>query len=154
MGACCSTEARRVAAEEKEQQMQQTVNKVMEIMRTADEPGLALRTRIGDTVGTKSWTEDIARGILTAMEQFIQQGNESMGQGMFFAINTASATIYDIFKFGKDHPTEVVATLIAIGVLVILAPYVIEILGFGELGPLEGTPDLQITRVLWRKVSC
>jgi hypothetical protein len=155
MGACCSSprgpaESRRAAAAEKEYQMQQIVDKVMEILRTANEPGLALRTRIGDTVGTKGWTEDIARRILTAMEQFIQQGDLLMGQGLHVAINASSKTVLDIFNFPVDHPHAVVATVVAIGVLVILAPYVIEMLGFGELGPLEGTQHLQIPRILWR----
>ena len=40
----------------------------------------------------------------------------------------------------KEHPfaIAVCVTIIAIGVLVILAPFVVEMLGFGELGPLEG----------------
>ncbi|KAL3457875.1 hypothetical protein BJX64DRAFT_267942 [Aspergillus heterothallicus] len=36
-----------------------------------------------------------------------------------------------------EHP--VYATLLAIGVLAILPPWVIETLGFGELGPIEGS---------------
>lgn len=30
------------------------------------------------------------------------------------------------------------STVVALGVLVVLAPYAVEMLGFGELGPLEG----------------
>ena len=42
-------------------------------------------------------------------------------------------------EFAHDHP--VFLTLLALGVLVALAPYVIELLGFGELGPIEGELD-------------
>ncbi len=38
--------------------------------------------------------------------------------------------------FARDHP--VWTTLIAIGILVVLLPWVLEGLGFGELGPIEG----------------
>ena len=47
----------------------------------------------------------------------------------------------EVFKdFAKDHPLVIAAfvTVIAIGVLVVLAPGVLELLGFGELGPIEG----------------
>ena len=42
--------------------------------------------------------------------------------------------------FAAEHPiaTAVFCTVIALGVLVILAPYVLEALGFAELGPIEG----------------
>lgn len=39
--------------------------------------------------------------------------------------------------FARDHPAY--ATLIALGVLAILTPWVIEALGFSELGPVEGS---------------
>jgi hypothetical protein len=131
--------------------MEQTVAKVMGILRTADEPGLALRNRIRDAVETKGWTEEIAQRILASLEQFIEQGAETMGEAMFAAMNTASKTVYDIFDFGKEHLTAVIGTLVAIGVLAILAPSVIEMLGFAELGPTEGKQQLQVTRVLWQR---
>ena len=46
--------------------------------------------------------------------------------------------------FATDHPvwTAIVFTVIALGVLVLVAPYAVEWLGFwagfGELGPIEG----------------
>ena len=39
--------------------------------------------------------------------------------------------------FATEHP--VYATLIALGILAILTPFVLELLGFGELGPIEGS---------------
>jgi hypothetical protein len=39
--------------------------------------------------------------------------------------------------FETEHPVH--ATLLAIGALAILIPWVPEILGFGELGPIEGS---------------
>ena len=43
-------------------------------------------------------------------------------------------------QFEADHPivTAVFCTVIAIGILAYLAPGVLGILGFGELGPIEG----------------
>ncbi|KAL4869117.1 hypothetical protein BDV12DRAFT_168292 [Aspergillus spectabilis] len=39
-------------------------------------------------------------------------------------------------SFAKNHP--VYATLIVSGILAILMPWMLEILGFGELGPIKG----------------
>lgn len=39
--------------------------------------------------------------------------------------------------FAKEHPAY--AVLIALGILAVLMPWALEILGFGELGPIEGS---------------
>lgn len=39
--------------------------------------------------------------------------------------------------FAKEHPAY--ATLIALGILAALMPWVLEILGFGGLGPIDGS---------------
>ena len=40
-------------------------------------------------------------------------------------------------EFTKNHP--IYATLIALGILAILVPSALEILGFSELGPIKGS---------------
>lgn len=42
--------------------------------------------------------------------------------------------------FAAEHPvaTAVFCTVVALGVLVEVAPYVLGVLGFAELGPVEG----------------
>ena len=57
-----------------------------------------------------------------------------MAQAMKDAFEKATSAAVG---FARDHP--VYCTIIALGILVILAPWVIEALGFGELGPIEGT---------------
>jgi hypothetical protein len=43
-------------------------------------------------------------------------------------------------EFVHEHPvlTAALVTIVAIGILVLLAPWAVEALGFGELGPVEG----------------
>jgi hypothetical protein len=43
-------------------------------------------------------------------------------------------------EFVHKHPvlTAAMGTVIAIGILAILAPWAVEALGFGEFGPVEG----------------
>jgi hypothetical protein len=54
------------------------------------------------------------------------------------AIYKVAQVVVAIWGFAKGHP--VLCTSVALGILVILAPFVIKALGFGELGPIEGMP--------------
>ncbi len=56
-----------------------------------------------------------------------------MGQAMKEAFEKS---VKEATDFAHNHP--VYFTLIALGILVILTPWAIEALGFGELGPIEG----------------
>ena len=63
-----------------------------------------------------------------------------MAPAMQEAYDKACEAAKTIEGFAADHPiaTAVFCTVIALGVLVVLAPYALELLGFGELGPIEG----------------
>lgn len=56
-----------------------------------------------------------------------------MSQAMQDALERA---VEEAVEFAEAHP--VYFTILALGVLVALAPWVIEAVGFGELGPIEG----------------
>ena len=60
---------------------------------------------------------------------------------MIDAYDSATDAADRLFQFAKDHPVASAGllTIVAVGVLVILAPAVVEALGFAELGPLEGS---------------
>lgn len=53
-------------------------------------------------------------------------------------------------NFVKEHPilTAMIVTVIAIGILVVLVPWAVEALGFGELGPVEGKFVTSFTSLL------
>jgi hypothetical protein len=78
------------------------------------------------------WTENIAKAILGGLETALKNG-APMGQAMKDAFDKATGAAV---QFVKNHP--IICTLVALGILVILAPWAIEALGFGELGPIEG----------------
>ncbi|KAI4146237.1 MAG: hypothetical protein L6R39_003535 [Caloplaca ligustica] len=84
------------------------------------------------------WSEWLAGKTREGLEAALKAG-----KGMNTAVAAAYARACEAAKvfehFAEDHPlaTAVFVTVIAIGVLVILAPYVVELLGFGELGPIE-----------------
>ncbi|KAE8390732.1 hypothetical protein BDV23DRAFT_154758 [Aspergillus alliaceus] len=93
----------------------------------------AIKKRLEETVGTTSWTEALAKAILHGLENAINAGTH-MAETAANALARAKA---EAFEFAHDHPIFV--TILALGVLAVLTPWVIEILGFGELGPIEGS---------------
>lgn len=113
---------------------------VIQIILTAEKRGSDLRSRIEDTVDIEGWTEGIAKAILAKLKQVIDAGWKDMGSVMQDAIDSASNSAQDIFQFAADHPeaTSIFCTLVALGVLILIAPWVVEALGFSQLGPVEG----------------
>ncbi len=85
------------------------------------------------------WSEYLARKILNALEAVLKAGKQ-MSPVMQEAYDKACEAAKDIEGFAADHPiaTAVFCTVIALGILVILAPFALEWLGFAELGPIEG----------------
>jgi hypothetical protein len=108
-------------------------NDVLVAIQEAKEIGDDLRVHVDEIVQTSSWTEKLAESLLDQLAKGLR--NEmKMGGALKDAFNKAVAAAT---KFARDHPAY--CTLIALGILVILLPWVIEALGFGELGPIEGT---------------
>lgn len=119
---------------------------VVRIIATTEKQGTALQARLQDTVTTEGWTEEIAKAVLAKLQQIIEKGQNDIGATLRDAINLATRVVDDVFQLATDHPiaATVFCTLVAIGVLVLIAPWVIEALGFAELGfaelgPIEGS---------------
>ncbi|KAH0559347.1 hypothetical protein GP486_004135 [Trichoglossum hirsutum] len=105
---------------------------VLNALRSAEKSGSDLERTLKNIVGEYGWTENIAKAILNGLENMIKTAS-SMGQALKEAIEKAASAAVE---FAREHP--VYTTIIALGVLVLLMPWVIEALGFGELGPIEG----------------
>ena len=109
----------------------------------ADASNLSLITHVNQLAhqagGCSEWLANKVReGIEVALK-----GGKEMSAVMTAAYDKAVEAAKVFEQFAEDHPlaTAVFVTVIAIGVLVVLAPYVVELLGFGELGPIEGRFD-------------
>lgn len=131
---------------------------IVSAMLDADKIGPSLDASIQSIVhAAGGWSEYLAKKILAALEAVLKAGKQ-----LSAAMQEAYDKAYDAFQktegFAADHPmaTEVLCTVIALGILVVLAPYVVELLGycagFGELGPIEGKSRL-LQYVLVRKVD-
>jgi len=106
---------------------------VLRAQFNANEGGEHLRKSVRDIIGARGWTENIAKRILGGIENALRDSAQ-MGKTMAEAANKAIA---EATGFALDHPYF--CAVIAVGVLAILMPWVLEALGFAELGPVEGS---------------
>ena len=115
---------------------------------------LAARTRspaltckldsIAESAG--GWRQYLANSVRGAMESLVkklrdhEEGSDDVQGVLREAYEMAKEAAEACFEFAEEHPevTMVVVTLLALGMLVYIAPVALEVLGFTELGPLEG----------------
>ncbi|OLN87069.1 hypothetical protein CCHL11_06479 [Colletotrichum chlorophyti] len=115
---------------------QDAATEFINILRTAKKGGKDLEHRLRCIVSTTSWTEEIAKLILGGVETLVRN-RDTVGQVVREAMDRAIDAAVSAFEFAKEHPVFV--TVVALGILVIIAPWVMEALGFGEFGPVAGT---------------
>ncbi len=115
---------------------EQVATSILCTLLTAEKSGHDLDRRLRDLVRPCGWYEGLAKRVLDGLVAAVKSG-EAMGGAMKEAFDTASAAAS---AFVHEHPvlTAAVAVVVAIGILVLLAPLVVEALGFAELGPVEG----------------
>lgn len=117
------------------------VSEVLGILRSAEKNGPQLQAQVSDAVTPQGWTENIAKAVVRGIEWVITDGREKVGWALREAIDAAEAAAKACFTFAKQHPYLAAGfvTIVAVGVLVLIAPWAVEALGFGELGPIAGT---------------
>ncbi len=103
-----------------------------------------LDLKLKSIVRTNGWTERLAQAILNGLRTALEKG-APMGQVMKDTFEKATTAA---LEFAKEHP--VYFTIIALGVLVVLAPWVIEALGFAELGPVKSKSNAEIYKKVFK----
>jgi hypothetical protein len=96
-----------------------------------------MKQRLQDVVRETGWYENLAVSVLNGLENALKEG-APMNQAMKDPYDKAVQVIRKVWGFVEGHP--LFFTLLALGILVILMPWAVEVLGFGELGPIEGMP--------------
>ncbi|MCJ1403304.1 hypothetical protein MMC11_006527 [Xylographa trunciseda] len=112
---------------------------ILTTLLTAEKPGRSLNIALNDIVAQSGgWTERIAIAVLNAVQNALKEGSP-LREAMKDAYEKAVDVAAEVLGFARDHPvlTEVVCAVIALGILMLLAPWVIHALGFGMLGPVE-----------------
>ena len=119
-----------------DQSIHTSVTSVVLTLQRAEKGGQSLEAAIEDIVTQAGgWTERIAKSILDMLQNILKEGSP-MGQAMKEAYDKACVVAASLGEFIHDHP--IFCTVIALGILIILAPTIIHALRFGALGPIEG----------------
>lgn len=126
--------------------IEEAAESIVSTLLSASKAGSSLDAEIQSLVHRAGgWSQYLATKILTAVEAVLKAGKK-MSAPMQQAYDKACEQAKELEVWASDHPlaVEVLCTVIALGVLVVLTPYVVEYLGFcfgfGELGPIEGKP--------------
>jgi len=106
----------------------------------AEKNGIELRQALErlverDTWRQTTWRERFAKAVFEALQKAIETARP-MGDALRDIHEKVKCAVDGVEGFVKNHPIE--CTLIALGILVLLSPWVIEALGFAEGGILEG----------------
>ncbi|RAK99998.1 uncharacterized protein BO80DRAFT_426065 [Aspergillus ibericus CBS 121593] len=88
---------------------------------------------VNEIISISGWTDSLAQAILRGLDDAIQAGADMARPASDALVKAKEAAA----GFAEEHP--VFTTLLALGVLAILLPWVLEVLGFGELGPIAGS---------------
>ncbi|QSZ36353.1 hypothetical protein DSL72_006229 [Monilinia vaccinii-corymbosi] len=106
----------------------------------AEKNDAILQADLESTIHTYGWYDGFAASILAALENAIRRGQE-MAPAMKSAYVKAIAGVKKIKEWAEAHPemAAVIVTLVAIGVLALLTPWLMGYLGFAEEGIVEGS---------------
>jgi hypothetical protein len=98
-----------------------------------------LRADLESITHTYGWYDSFAAAVLATLESAIKLGLV-MGPAMQSAYDRAVAGIRAVDAWAGEHPdmAAVLVTLVALGVLAILMPWMLTWLGFAEEGVVEG----------------
>lgn len=97
-----------------------------------------------DQLHTNNWYESLAAAILERLQAALQAGAE-LSATVEDAVERADLAAQAV-GFVKEHP--VYCTLIAMGVLVMIAPWVLEAVGFAEAGIVEGKTECVVPHIV------
>lgn len=120
--------------------IEKAASSIISALQDAEKAGPSLNSTIKSIVHQAGgWSEYLAAKIVSALEAVLKAEGEMNG-ALKEAYDKACEEAKKIEGFAAEHPvaTAVFCTVIALGILVIVAPYAIEALGFGALGPVEG----------------
>lgn len=109
---------------------------VVETLYSSEGTATDVRTTMQHHLRSQSRTEFLAIKILLALQDAIKAG-KAMGPAMKAAYEDAQQNVDD---FVQKHPifSACIVTVLAIAILVVLIPWVVEALGFASRGPVAG----------------
>jgi len=112
-----------------------SVQSFIEILFVSEKGGMDLRLALDGIVEMDYWKRDSAGAVFEALQKAIQTARP-MSDLVWDIHRKVINILSGIEGFGKDY--QVSCALVALGILVVLSPRVIEALGFAEGGIVEG----------------
>jgi hypothetical protein len=112
-----------------------TANTFVDTLFVAEKDGVELRLALDGIIRTNGWKQNFARAVFEALQKAIQTARP-MGDALREIYEKVVHVLDEVEGFVKEH--QILCALIALGILVLLSPWVIEALGFAEGGILEG----------------
>ncbi|CAI6328645.1 unnamed protein product [Periconia digitata] len=101
----------------------------------AEKNDAVLQADLRSTIHAYGWYDGLAKAILSALENAIKLG-EKMGPAMKTAYDQAVVGVNEVKQWAEAHPemAAVIVTLVALGVLALMVPWALGVLGFAEEG--------------------
>lgn len=98
-----------------------------------------LQADLESTIHASGWYNGLAAAVLAALEKAIESQTR-MGSAVKAAYDKAVTALHHVMEWTNAHPklTAVALTLVALGVLALMTPWLMGYLGFAEEGILEG----------------
>ena len=102
--------------------------------------GHELRTTVHEIeISCGGWTEYIAQKLIETVQDIVKDGGILLGV-LDASYKKAEAAMEGVEGFVKDHPVwaAAIAAVIALGICYLLMPWVLEAVGFEQIGPRAG----------------
>ena len=112
-----------------------TAAKIVDKIYSAEKSSSALKTELHNIVLANGWSEYLAEAVLSTLESALRAGR-AMGPVMKNAYDRAVEEAMKVKEFVDANP--LFFSLIALGVIALLTPWLLEALGFGLDGIIEG----------------
>jgi len=124
-----------IKLEEDDTDTTRAANSFITTVFLAEKNGADLRQALSEIIETHSWRQNFAKAVFEATQKAIETARP-MNDALREVYEKVVGVIDGVEGFVREHP--VMCALIALGVLVLVAPWVVEAVGFAEGGVLEG----------------
>jgi len=109
-------------------------SEIVDKIYAAEKSSSALKTELHNIVFANGWSEYLAEAVLSALESAIRAGRV-MGLVIKDAYDRAVEAAMKVKEFADANP--LFFSLIALGIIALLMPWLLEALGFGLEGIIE-----------------
>jgi hypothetical protein len=115
------------------------VDDIVAKLFAAERKDEVLEADLRSTVHAHGWYEGLAAAVMEGIKRAIELGKE-MGPVMRDAYDEAVAALNKVEEWAEEHPgmAGVIITLIALGVMALVVPWMLTYLGFTGSGIAEG----------------